>query len=67
MDSLGQVPDIHWTVPEIPSPPTASGLHWQKNLHYPAHENTAFVPDIYSYGNPAWQQGRVVSSKRWRL
>jgi hypothetical protein len=37
----GQVPEISsWTVPEMPSPPTASGLHWQGNLHH--------VPDILS-------------------
>ncbi|XP_078164193.1 B-box zinc finger protein 22-like [Carex rostrata] len=41
MGSLGQVPEISsWTVPEMPSPPTASGLHWLGNLHH--------VPDILS-------------------
>ncbi|XP_072979929.1 B-box zinc finger protein 22-like [Typha angustifolia] len=45
---LGQVRETLWTVPEIPSPPTASGLHWQRNLHYPASEKVASVPDICS-------------------
>lgn len=47
-ECLGQVPEIPWTVPEISSPPTASGLHWQRNLYYPSEENTLFVPDISS-------------------
>lgn len=37
-ECLGVVPDS-WTVPQLPSPPTASGLNWSKS--------TAFVPDIY--------------------
>ncbi|KAF9666666.1 hypothetical protein SADUNF_Sadunf16G0252500 [Salix dunnii] len=40
----GQVPDSSWAVPQIPSPPTASGLYWPKSIHY---SNTAIlVPDI---------------------
>jgi hypothetical protein len=51
---FGQVPEIQWSVPELPSPPTASGLHWQR---HPAAthggggggpDTTAFVPDICS-------------------
>ncbi|TVU17043.1 hypothetical protein EJB05_33053 [Eragrostis curvula] len=38
-DFFGQVPEMQWSVPELPSPPTASGLHCQ---------NAAFVPDISS-------------------
>lgn len=41
---LGLVPDS-WTVPQIPSPPTASGLNWSKNS-YSSRNCTAFVPDI---------------------
>ncbi|KAJ6416908.1 hypothetical protein OIU84_002736 [Salix udensis] len=29
-ECLGQVPDSSWAVPQIPSPPTASGLYWPK-------------------------------------
>ncbi|PAN16748.1 hypothetical protein PAHAL_3G083200 [Panicum hallii] len=42
---FGQVPEIQWSVPELPSPPTASGLHWQ---HGGGPDSTAFVPDICS-------------------
>uniref|UniRef100_A0ACD5WA10 Uncharacterized protein n=2 Tax=Avena sativa TaxID=4498 RepID=A0ACD5WA10_AVESA len=49
---LGQVPgldgDDPWVVPEVPSPPTASGLCWQGNLHYPVYDNAMFVPEIRS-------------------
>nr|GEV70093.1 hypothetical protein [Tanacetum cinerariifolium] len=52
-DCLGQVPDSSWSVPEIPSPPTASGLCWPKqhqhhNRHQHQHQTdtSAFVPDI---------------------
>jgi hypothetical protein len=57
-DFLGQVPEVHhhqWSVPELPSPPTASGLHWQGGLR---HDSTAenatamSVPDIISPENP---------------
>uniref|UniRef100_A0A0D9WDS0 B box-type domain-containing protein n=1 Tax=Leersia perrieri TaxID=77586 RepID=A0A0D9WDS0_9ORYZ len=45
---FGQVPEIPWSVPELPSPPTASGLHWQRR---PAAGHAAgaapdTVPDI---------------------
>ncbi|XP_010540143.1 PREDICTED: B-box zinc finger protein 22-like [Tarenaya hassleriana] len=38
-----------WAVPEIPSPPTASGLNWPKS-YYPrrGHSDVVFVPDISS-------------------
>jgi len=55
-DFFGQVPEFHqWPVPELPSPPTASGLHWQGG---PRHGATAAdtaavsVPDISSPENP---------------
>ncbi|KAF0915925.1 hypothetical protein E2562_000568 [Oryza meyeriana var. granulata] len=54
-DFFGQVPDVHWTVPELPSPPTASGLHWQRDPLYGAAAIDAaavFVPDISSPENP---------------
>lgn len=39
---FGQVPEIQWSVPALPSPPTASGLHWQHG----GPDSGAFVPDI---------------------
>ncbi|KAL6626928.1 hypothetical protein ACP70R_030654 [Stipagrostis hirtigluma subsp. patula] len=57
-DFFGQVPEVHhhhWSVPELPSPPTASGLHWQGG---PRHGDAAtdaasvFVPDISCPENP---------------
>lgn len=44
-ECLGQVPDASWAVPEIPSPPTASGMCWPKNQHRRV-ETPAFVPDV---------------------
>ncbi|KAG8093932.1 hypothetical protein GUJ93_ZPchr0012g19936 [Zizania palustris] len=46
-----RVPDNPWTVPEVPSPPTASGLYWQGNLLCPAYDTTMFVPEISSLDN----------------
>ncbi|KAF8663289.1 hypothetical protein HU200_055899 [Digitaria exilis] len=47
-DMFGQVPEFHqWSVPElIPSPPTASGLHWHGGAA------AVSVPDISSPENP---------------
>ncbi|XP_015696384.2 B-box zinc finger protein 22 [Oryza brachyantha] len=58
-DFFGQVPDVHWAVPELPSPPTASGLHWQRDPRHggvataaAAEAGAVFVPDISSPENP---------------
>ncbi|CAL5051106.1 unnamed protein product [Urochloa decumbens] len=45
---MSRVPENSWTVPEVPSPPTASGLNWHGNLHFPAYDSTMFVPEISS-------------------
>lgn len=45
---LSRVPENPWAVPEVPSPPTASGLYWQGNLRYPVYDRTMFVPEISS-------------------
>jgi hypothetical protein len=45
---LSRVPENSWTVPEVPSPPTASGLNWHGNLHFPAYDSTMFVPEVSS-------------------
>lgn len=46
-EGLGQVPDVSWSVPQICSPPTASGLCWPKNPnHHHQFDTTAFVPDV---------------------
>ncbi|KAH0450120.1 hypothetical protein IEQ34_020812 [Dendrobium chrysotoxum] len=51
-------------VPEIPSPPTSSGLNWPRNSHYLASESAAFVPDISTLQNP--YQARTRFPKRRR-
>uniref|UniRef100_A0A0D9UY09 B box-type domain-containing protein n=1 Tax=Leersia perrieri TaxID=77586 RepID=A0A0D9UY09_9ORYZ len=53
-DFFGQVPEVHWAVPELPSPPTASGLHWQGGPRYGVADagGAVFVPDISSPENP---------------
>ncbi|KAK9688721.1 hypothetical protein RND81_09G006400 [Saponaria officinalis] len=57
-DQLGQVPDVSWAVPKIPSPPTASGLHWPKSspLFTDDTDNTLFVPDISWSNAPNYHQ-----------
>ncbi|GLU17782.1 hypothetical protein SLE2022_341360 [Rubroshorea leprosula] len=44
---LGQVPDSSWAVPQMPSPPTASGLFWPKDSQNQS-DAAVFVPDIYA-------------------
>uniref|UniRef100_A0A0A9GJ65 B box-type domain-containing protein n=1 Tax=Arundo donax TaxID=35708 RepID=A0A0A9GJ65_ARUDO len=46
---LGRVPEILFTVPEVPSPPTALGLYWHENSRYPIYDSTMFVPEILSF------------------
>ncbi|KAM1057751.1 hypothetical protein COP1_031076 [Malus domestica] len=45
-ECIGEVPEASWMVPQIPSPPTASGLYWPKSLQNPSDSSTMFVPDI---------------------
>ncbi|KAH1120724.1 hypothetical protein J1N35_003884 [Gossypium stocksii] len=44
-ERLGQVPDSSWAVPQVPSPPTASGLYWPKDSRDQC-DSLVFVPDI---------------------
>ncbi|KVH93120.1 Zinc finger, B-box, partial [Cynara cardunculus var. scolymus] len=45
-DCLSWVPDSSWAVPQICSPPTASGLCWSKQHHrHQINSSAAFVPD----------------------
>ncbi|XP_071725941.1 B-box zinc finger protein 22-like [Rutidosis leptorrhynchoides] len=46
-EGLGQVPDALWTVPQINSSPTVSGLCWPKSHdhHHDQLDTAAFVPD----------------------
>ncbi|KAM7279761.1 hypothetical protein ACFE04_006895 [Oxalis oulophora] len=46
-ECVGQVPESSWAVPQIPSPPTASGLNWTKNFQT-RHDISFSVPDIYN-------------------
>lgn len=66
-DFLGQVPETSWAVPQIPSPPTASGLYWPKN-HQNSLEGAVFVPDICYLREENLQHCRrnVMISKRQR-
>ncbi|XP_028783954.1 B-box zinc finger protein 22 [Neltuma alba] len=67
-DHLGFVPDSSWTVPQIPSPPTASGLYWPKDPRYSSTNNAMFVPDICSphIQQPLYAQRNSTLSKRRR-
>nr|GMC74750.1 B-box zinc finger protein 22 [Ipomoea batatas] len=44
-ECLGPVLDASWAVPQIPSPPTASGLYWPKT-NQNSFDSAVFVPDI---------------------
>nr|CAB3459861.1 unnamed protein product [Digitaria exilis] len=59
---FGQVPEMQWSVPELPSPPTASGLHWQHG----GTDSTAFVPDICSPDSAARCFPAAAAAKRQR-
>ena len=61
-DCLGRVPDSSWTVPQIPSPPTASGLYWPKDPQFSC-DNAMFVPDICC--SPMQTRNSTIFS-RWR-
>ncbi|XP_022942909.1 B-box zinc finger protein 22-like isoform X1 [Cucurbita moschata] len=41
----GHIPEASWTVPQVPSPPTASGLYWPRSYHN-SMDSAVFVPDI---------------------
>ncbi|KAL6554359.1 hypothetical protein OROMI_020032 [Orobanche minor] len=64
---MGQVPDSFYTVPDLPSPPTASGLHWPKKARNP-YDSSVFVPDIGStpLENSHYCHSNVDSFKRRR-
>ncbi|PSS05929.1 B-box zinc finger protein [Actinidia chinensis var. chinensis] len=64
---LGQVPDASWMVPQVPSPPTASGLYWPRSSRS-LSDAAVFVPDIcYSpVQTPNRYHASGTSSKRQR-
>ncbi|KAL6999665.1 hypothetical protein U1Q18_000822 [Sarracenia purpurea var. burkii] len=66
-ECLGQVPEASWTVPQVPSPPTASGLYWPKS-YQSLCDDSVFVPDICCspVHNPTRYRPSGRSSKRWR-
>ncbi|XP_051152218.1 B-box zinc finger protein 22-like [Andrographis paniculata] len=65
---LGQAPDSFWAVPQMPSPPTASGLHWPRSYNENISYSTAYVPDISSSPRQSFQyrNSNARSSKRRR-
>ena len=68
-DFLGHVPDSSRSVPEIASPPTASGLYWHRNPQYTSsYEHGTFVPDmsISQMGQHNHGQSNFTLSKRVR-
>ncbi|KAK6154257.1 hypothetical protein DH2020_008505 [Rehmannia glutinosa] len=65
IECIGQVPETFWAVPQISSPPTASGLYWPKNCQNPS-DSAVFVPDISLQNFDHHDQSHVTSSKRRR-
>ncbi|GFZ05063.1 light-regulated zinc finger protein 1 [Actinidia rufa] len=64
---LGQVPDASWMVPQVPSPPTASGLYWPRS-NRSFSDAAVFVPDICNspVQTPNRYHASGTSSKRQR-
>nr|XP_043628901.1 B-box zinc finger protein 22 [Erigeron canadensis] len=68
-DCLGQVPDASWAVPELPSPPTASGLSWPRSRPYNQNQmgSDTFVPDVFHLPMPTFygsQQNNTTFKRR---
>lgn len=63
----GRVPDSSWAVPQIPSPPTASGLHWPRGVDN-RFDSAVFVPDICcstgKHRPDCQQHGTVIKRRR---
>lgn len=64
-ECLGQVPENSWAVPQMPSPPTASGLYWPKTSRH-LSDGVVHVPDICSNDNPISFQPSGHKFKRQR-
>ncbi|XP_004294165.1 PREDICTED: B-box zinc finger protein 22 [Fragaria vesca subsp. vesca] len=68
-ECIGQVPELSWMVPQVPSPPTSSGLYWPKTYQNPL-DSAVFVPDVnYSdmQNSLHYQQNGTVSKRRRQL
>lgn len=64
-DCLGEVPETSWAVPQIPSPPTASGLHWPKDYQN-LPDCAVYVPDVCSSPLQHFNQSQSPNLKRWK-
>lgn len=66
-ECIGEVPETSWMVPQVPSPPTASGLHWPRSSQI-SSDFAVFVPDIChsQMQNPLYSQHNGTVSKRRR-
>ncbi|XP_020206953.1 B-box zinc finger protein 22 [Cajanus cajan] len=62
---LERIPDSSWTVPQIPSPPTASGLYWPKDPQF-SSDSVLSVPDICFPHMQQPQNRRIFSRHRSR-
>ncbi|KAI3769375.1 hypothetical protein L6452_00476 [Arctium lappa] len=66
-EGFGQVPDASWAVPEICSPPTASGLCCHDHDHHHKFDMAAFVPDVcYSTFPDLYPSQQSTSSQKRR-
>ncbi|KVI10547.1 B-box zinc finger protein 22-like [Cynara cardunculus var. scolymus] len=67
-EGFGQVPDASWAVPDICSPPTASGLYFHDHYHHHHRlETPAFVPDVcYSAFPDLYPSQQSTSSQKKR-
>ncbi|KAF6173845.1 hypothetical protein GIB67_039796 [Kingdonia uniflora] len=65
-ECLGEVPEISWIVPEMLSPPTASGLFWSKSYRSLPSNSAVFVPDVCSTAQSFYQYESNVSFPKRR-
>ncbi|KAK7324492.1 hypothetical protein VNO77_28073 [Canavalia gladiata] len=65
-EHVERVPDSSWRVPQIPSPPTASGLYWPKDPQHSSY-NVLFVPDICFSHMQQPQNSSIFSRRRRHL
>lgn len=62
-ECLGYVPETNWTVPQVPSPPTASGLYWPKHSQNQS-DCSVFVPDIHCSAMQSPQHTGLANKRR---
>lgn len=61
-----KVPEVSWLVPEIPSPPTATGLFWPKSFRNSPSDSAVFVPDVCCSSPQNFERHGAISKRQRR-